>query len=250
MDPLPPPRAAWLEAVDRFTAGVVGEEMRTRYGEAGVPRLPVVEPEGLGLGPGGRERLAASVVYLLPGGTWPGVDENGGAWLAPWALALQRLGVGRAVPLALFAGKPPLAATFDPILSRLTKHHLARGPRSGAARPQPAHPPGPAGGVWLLGHSYGSLLAFEAAAWLAPRVDGVVALETHLHSTGDLASHAPAVRTAPVAETEEGYWPTAPAGTALHRVALAGATHMDGGVKPPSALLRAIGAAIAGDPAP
>ncbi len=249
MEPVPPPRAAWLEAVDRFTAGVVGEEMRTRYGEAGVPCLPVVAPADLALGPGGRERLAASVVYLLPGGTWPGVDENGGAWLAPWALALQRLGVGRAVPLPLFAGQQPLAATFDPILSRLTKHH-EREVYDRVLQDLAAHPPGPGGGVWLLGHSYGSLLAFETAAWLAPRVDGVVALETHLHSTGFFAPHAPAVRAVLVAETEEGYWPTAPAGTALHRVPLPGATHMDVVLKPPAALLRAIGRATAGDPAP
>jgi pimeloyl-ACP methyl ester carboxylesterase len=249
MDPVPPPRLAWLEAVDRFTAGIVGEEMRTRYGEAGVPRLPVVGCEDLALLPSGRKRLAASVVYLLPGGTWPGVDENGGAWLLPWALALQRLGVGRAVPLPLFAGKPPLAATFDPVLSRLTKHH-EREVCDRVRQDLSAHPPGPGGGVWLLGHSYGSLLAFEAAAGLAPRLDGVVALETHLNSTRFFAPHAPAVRSVLVAESEEGYWPTVPAGTTLHRVALPGVTHMDVVLKPAAALLRAIGRAIAGDPAP
>lgn len=245
----PPPRAAWLEAVDRFTAGVVGEEMRTRYGRAGVPQVPAVAPADLDLDPAARARLAASVVYLLPGGTWPGVDENGGAWLAPWALALQGLGVGRAVPVPLFAGKPPITATFEPIWSRLTKQH-EREVRDRVLADLAAHPPGPGGGVWLLGHSYGALLACEVAPWLGARVDGVVALETHHAATALHVARAPAVKAVVVAENDADAWPEAPAGTALHQVPMAGYGHMDMVLSPPASLLRTIGRAIAGEPRP
>lgn len=244
----PPPRPAWGEAFDRFSASVVGPEMRTRFGESGVTRLPAMTREDLALAPGSRDRLAASVVYLLPGGTWPGVEENGAAWLQPWALGLQALGVGRAVPLPLMPDRHALAATLEPIVSRgLTRHHdadvVAR-IRADLA----AHPPGPGGGIWLLGHSYGSVLAFEVACQVGAA--GAIALETHLTSTGFFAPHAPAVPTVLVAENEDGYWPSTAPGTTLHKLHLPGLTHMDLVLAPPAALLRAVVRAIAGEASP
>ena len=160
---------------------------------------------------------------------------------------LQRLGVGRAVPLPLLDGQHPLAATFDPLLSRVTRHHDA----SAAARVRAdlaAHPPGPGGGVWLLGHSYGSLLAFDLAEGLGAA--GVVALETHLNSTGFFAPRAPRVPVVFVAENEAGYWPAVPAGTRLQTLHLPGLTHMDLVLAPPAGLVRGVLRAIAGEPSP
>ena len=250
MGDVPPP--AWHHVVDHATAGLAGRDFGTRLVNGAV-RLPVLEPAALRLTPAGRARLAASVVFLVPGGTWPGVAANGAAWLGPWSEMLRRLGVGRVVPVPLLDGRDPISATFEPLVSRLTGHHQAR--VVDVARAElAARPPGPGGGTWLLGHSYGALVAFEAADRLTHEagvpVAGAIALETHLLSTGHYVRRAPDVAAVVVAENEEGYWPEARPGTRCTRVRLPGLAHMDLVLRAPARLVGAIVRAIAGDASP
>lgn len=246
-----PPPPAWHEAVDRFTARVAGRDFGTRFA-SGEARLPPLDPDALGLGPAQRERLAGATVFLVPGGTWPGVARNGAAWLGPWAEALRRLGVGRVVPIPLLDGREPLAATFEPVLSTLfTRHHLAHveavAAAELAARPAP-------GGAWLLGHSYGALLAFEAAHRLhhvrRVPIAGAVALETHLATTGHFVRRAPAIPAIVVAENEDGFWPEAAPGTRNTRVHVPTLAHMDLVLRPTARLVATTVRAVAGEDAP
>ena len=247
--PAPPP--AWHEAVDRLTARLAGRDFGTRLA-SGTARLPALDPDALAIGPAGRARLAGATVFLIPGGTWPGVDANGAAWLGPWAEALRGAGVGRAVPVPLLDGRDPLLATFEPLVSQLTgqhQDHVVRAVRAELA----ARPAGP-GGVWLLGHSYGALVAFEAAHRLhvlgKVPVAGAVALETHLRSTGHYVRRAPAVPAIVVAENEDGFWPDAAPGTRYARVHVPELAHMDLVLRPSARLLGAIVRAVAGEAEP
>ncbi len=245
----PPP--AWYGVVDRWTARLAGRDFGTRLA-GGEAQLPTLRPAALRLSQAGKERLAGTVLFLVPGGTWPGVGANGAAWLAPWAQTLRRLGVGRVVPVPLLEGRDPISATFEPLVSRATGHHQDHVARVVAAE-LAARPAGP-GGVWLLGHSYGSLVAFEAAHRLKHMqrlpVTGAVALETHLASTGFFVRRAPALDAVVVAENEDGYWPAALAGTRYTRVPVPGLAHMDLVLRPPARLVAAIVRAIAGEENP
>lgn len=245
------PPQAWHEAVDRLTARLAGRDFGTRLA-GGVARMPALPPAALKLSRAGRERLAGSVVFLVPGGTWPGVGANGAAWLPPWAATLRRLGVGRVLMLPLLDRRDPISATFEPLVSRLTGQHQDHVVRT-VATELAARPAGPSG-AWLLGHSYGSLVAFEAAQRLRHGhglpVTGAVALETHLASTGFFVRRAPALDAVVVAENEDGYWPEVDAGTRATRVAVPGLAHMDLVLRPTARLVAGIVRAIAGEARP
>jgi hypothetical protein len=245
-----PRRPAWARTLDA-AARRVSPELRTRFAD-GDAVLPPLARADLGLGRASRARLAASALYLIPGGVWPGVARNGAAWLAPWAATLRALGVGRVVAVPLFDGRDPVSAAIEPMVSHFTGHHERHAARVVAAD-LAARPLGAGGGVWLLGHSYGSKVAFGAGERLmaagAP-VAGAVALETHLVTTGFSLTAAPGLPAVVVAENEDGFWPTAPAGVRYTKILAPGLDHMDFVLRPTKALLRSVVRAIAGEASP
>lgn len=230
------------EALNRLSERVAGRDRRFRYGPDGLTRLPSLAADSLVLKGGVRGRLAGVRVYLLNGMPWPGVARNGGAWMDPWAARLEELGVGRAVPLhyngssALIAN---LRAVLEPVL-HLDQRRVLKLIEKDLA----THPPIPGERVFLLGHSYGNILAVPLAQRLKARgipVEGVVLIEDRVPPPfGQLVKKAPAVPKVLEIENDPGKPLITSGRTEYRRVVAPDLTHMDFVVNPPASILEAV----------
>lgn len=238
---LPEPPPSVLLALNDWSERLGGREMRLALGKDGEVKLPRLRPEALGLAPAERDRLRCSRVYLLPGGIWPGIGERGGAWLAPWAGELERLGVGRAVPVR-YQRACPLLLAIGPFLEPFWHWDGARVVERIEAdlrsRPLVAGEK-----VYLLGHSYGGYLATEVAPALQSRgrrVEGVMVLETHLPSSGQYVKAVPKVARYMEVENEPGFWLDPPAGTRYERLYQPNLSHTHMVLRPTAELFEAL----------
>lgn len=226
---------------------LAGPERRFRFGREGVTHLPTMTRDSLKLGSSLEARLKDTRVYLVPGSVWPGVSEQGAAWLKPWAGMLEKAGVGRAVPVP-YASKNGIAALLQPFTDPLT-HRSERRILEGITADLEAHPLRKGERLFVLGHSYGSKVGGTVADTLRRQglpVEGMIMLETHLPDAGQFVKRAPALGRVLEVENEAATHLRVPAGTQHRKVVLPDVSHMDMVLDPPARLVDRIVRELAG----
>lgn len=243
----------WLEArgtlgswANDLSALVGGRELRFRYGNEGLTRLPALARDRLTRTSPQGSALKKVRVYLLHGAPWPGISDSA-AWMKPWAKRLGELGVGRVLPI-VYARKSLLPARIQFLLDHALKfdqklvvaqiqRDLERVPRQAGER------------LALLGHSHGALLSVPVAESLAAKgivIDTVILVEDRVpFPVGQFVKRAPAVRRVLEIENNPGKPLRVSSQTDYRRHVEPELTHMDFVLNPtPSlfdAILRALG---------
>lgn len=233
-------------AINDWSERIAGRDRRTSFAGEGVPKLPDLSRDSLELGPKATTALQNARVYLLPGTPWPGVAQNGAAWLEPWAKMLERAGVGRAVPIP-YEGDSFVAGCLryvtDPVFNQsqrrilsLIKDDLAK------------HPLKPSETLFIIGHSNGAKAGVEVANALKAQglpVEGMVMLGTRLPDLGQFVTAPPRVRTVLEVENDPGEFLTPQPTTDFRTLMLPELRHMDLVLNPPAKLFDQILRAIA-----
>ncbi len=234
-------------AMNELSERLAGSERRFRYGGEGITRLPTLAKDSLRLSSNLEAKLKDVRVYLVPGIVWPGVAEQGAAWLKPWASMLEKAGVGRAVPVP-YASKSGLAALLQPFTDPIT-HKSERRIMQGIASDLQAAPLRRGERVFLLGHSYGSKMGGEVAEQLKRQgvpVEGMIMLETHLPDMGQFVKKAPALERVLEVENDAVTKLAVPAGTSHRKVVMPDLSHMDMVLNPSRRLIDRVLRELAG----
>jgi hypothetical protein len=233
----------WLgESVNGLSERLAGRDRRFRYGIFGLTTLPPLASDSLNLSPKAARTLASSRVYLLHGTPWPGVANNGGGWMQPWATKLEELGVGRAVPIH-YGGTSSLLANLrvmlEPIFGINERRILTAIDKDLATNPLKAGER-----IFLLGHSYGSRMSVPVADKLKGRglpVEGVIMIENRVPApVGQFVKRAPGVKRLLEIENNPGKLLETKPGTRYQRHVSPELSHMDFVLNPPARLLERI----------
>lgn len=233
----------WVgQKVNGLSELVAGRDRRFRYGADGLTRLPPLVSDSLVLTSSTKRQLANSRVYLLNGMPWPGIAKNGGAWMDPWASKLEELGVGHAKALH-YNGSSSLVANLRALLEpffhfderrvmKMIQADLAARPLKAGER------------VFLLGHSYGNILAMPLSERLKAQgvpLQGVVLIEDRVPPPfGQLVKKAPKVKQVLEIENNPGKPLITATGTDYRRQVAPELTHMDFVLNPPARILEAV----------
>ncbi len=233
----------WLgQKINNLSEKVAGHDRRFRYGAEGITRLPSMTADSLVLTRGSGKELANSRVYLLNGMPWPGVAQNGGAWMDPWAARLQELGVGKAVPVH-YSGKSSVWANLRALVEPFF-HFDERRAMKLIAADLAASPLKPKERVFLLGHSYGNILSGPISARLEKQgvpVEGVILIEDRVGAPfGQIVKKAPAVKRVLEIENDPGKLLVAGPGTDYRRFVAPELAHMDFVLNPPAKVMDAV----------
>lgn len=233
----------WLgQRLNNLSEKVAGRDRRFRYGADGLTRLPSLAADSLVLTGAGKGRLANARVYLLNGMPWPGVARNGGAWMDPWAAKLQEAGVGRAVPLH-YNGSSALVANLRALMEPFF-HFDERRVMKMIQADLAANPLKKGEKIFLMGHSYGNILAVPLSERLKAKgipLEGVVLIEDRVPPPfGQLVKKAPGVKKVLEIENAPGKPLITAPGTEYRRHVAPELTHMDFVINPPASILEAV----------
>lgn len=234
-------------AVNNLSERLAGPERRFRFGSEGLTRLPKLAKDSLQLSSSLESKLKDVRVYLLPGSVWPGVSEQGAAWLKPWAARLEKSGVGRAVPIP-YTEKNAFRALLQPFTDALT-HKSERRILAGVAADLQANPLRRGEKLFFLGHSYGAKMGGEVADQLRRQglpVEGMIMLETHLPDLGQYVKKAPGLKRVLEIENDAATKLSIPKGTVHRKVVMPELSHMDMVLSPPAALFDRVLRELAG----
>lgn len=235
------------KALNNLSERLAGPERRFRFGSEGLTRLPTLAKDSLHLSSSLEAKLKDVRVYLVPGSVWPGVAEQGAAWLEPWAAMLEKAGVGRAVPVP-YNEKNGLRAFLQPFTDPVT-HKSERRIMDGIAKDLQAKPLRKGEKVFLLGHSYGAKKGGEVADVLRKQglpVEGMIMLETHLPDMGQFVKQAPGLKRVLEIENDAVTRLSVPEGTAHRKVVMPELSHMDMVLEPSASLIDRILRELAG----
>jgi hypothetical protein len=231
----PARKKAVANLVNDLSEKVAGRDRRALFGADGIPHLPEMSGDRLQLQRQVTTALKNARVYLLPGAPWPGVAQNGAAWLEPWSRMLESLGVGRAVPVP-YEGNSFLGGTLriftDPLFKTSERTVLSR-----ISDDLAQHPLKPGERLFILGHSYGAKVGAKVADTLKQRglpIEGTILLGTSTPGVGQFVERSPAVKTVLEVENDPRTHLKALPGTDLRELTLPQLRHMDLVMNPPA----------------